>query len=347
MADLTIESRDPASLRNHTTNIQIYGDLRDDEFVESVRLHGIREPLIILPDDRIVSGHRRRQAAMICGIETVPVLVAHDLVDELDIQEALILHNRQRIKTNEQKAREAQHLMQIEQERAAARKAATQLKPGDKLRNGSTTGSGTNRTVEKQIQRETGEAAQRVAERLHVSPTTARNLTTAAKGIDEAEASGDPERAEAIRKTLNTKGARPAADLVKKRVKVHKATAPMPPCQVDGFRNEVPQELIPVFESRSAFMRISTMLRDATGAVKVLAGQPQGALLHLNSIQVHLEAVIEEVKNAAPYVVCPDCDGTGHSADDVCAECQGRKWVSKSSRTACPGGVQPRELQPA
>jgi hypothetical protein len=53
-------------------------DVTDERFislVESVKLHGILEPIVITVDGDIVSGHRRHRAAQIAGLESVPVKV--------------------------------------------------------------------------------------------------------------------------------------------------------------------------------------------------------------------------------------------------------------------------------
>src|SRR6185295_15594228 len=95
---ITYESRNPFKLKNHPLNSEIYGDTADDEFVKSCE-RGIEVPLLILGDDRIVSGHRRMQAARKLKMAEVPVIVRRDLVDPLDIEWAFIISNKTRPKT--------------------------------------------------------------------------------------------------------------------------------------------------------------------------------------------------------------------------------------------------------
>src|SRR5690606_17819586 len=99
--------------------------------VDSVAKKGVQVPLLITPEGVIISGHRRRQAAVIARLKEVPVIVRNDLTDPLDIEWVLIETNRQREKTAEVLAREAQKLFAIEEERAKKRQSATQAKPGD------------------------------------------------------------------------------------------------------------------------------------------------------------------------------------------------------------------------
>lgn len=75
----------PETLRTHLLNIKIYGDKPDPDFVELVRKYGVTEPIMVTPDNVIISGHRRNQAAKITDQETVPILVRSDLKTELDI----------------------------------------------------------------------------------------------------------------------------------------------------------------------------------------------------------------------------------------------------------------------
>ena len=116
------ETRPTSCLRTHQLNIDIYCDQPSAELMASVLAHGVIEPILITENNRIVSGHRRVAAAANVGLEEVPVRVVES-TDPLEIEELLIHCNKHRQKTNEQLAREAQHLMRIERERAKRRQA--------------------------------------------------------------------------------------------------------------------------------------------------------------------------------------------------------------------------------
>lgn len=111
-----IEWMAPEELRNHPTNLSIYGDSPDPELVASVKAHGVfpDHPIgyVLDGDFRvIVSGHRRNQAAKINKLESVPCIRLKELEgDELAIKERIILSNKQRVKSKEQLAREAETL---------------------------------------------------------------------------------------------------------------------------------------------------------------------------------------------------------------------------------------------
>jgi hypothetical protein len=65
----------------------------DDTLINSVKVHGIIEPLIVTPVNnryRIVSGHRRKKACTITGLELVPCRIKTFLSDD---HELLILFN--------------------------------------------------------------------------------------------------------------------------------------------------------------------------------------------------------------------------------------------------------------
>lgn len=124
MARNTYETRNPAVLKNHPLNIELYGDKPNDEFVASVKEHGVLEPIQIMPDNTIISGHRRNQAAKINRLKEVRVVVRNDLADNLDAELALLECNRQREKTNEERAREFRIRAKIEQQIAERRMLA-------------------------------------------------------------------------------------------------------------------------------------------------------------------------------------------------------------------------------
>lgn len=108
------------ALRPHPENKKIYGDSPDADLTMSVKKKGILTPLLITRTALILSGHRRWNAAKAAGLSTVPVTLFKSN-DELDILEALIESNRQRVKENEQIGREVDALLGIEQERAKRR----------------------------------------------------------------------------------------------------------------------------------------------------------------------------------------------------------------------------------
>jgi len=75
---------------------------------ESIREHGLQEPLVVTRDGWILSGHRRHTAARLAGLETAPCRV-HPLSRETEPEEFVQLlreFNRQRSKTLDEKLRE-------------------------------------------------------------------------------------------------------------------------------------------------------------------------------------------------------------------------------------------------
>lgn len=221
---MALEWIHPDELRNHPTNLSIYGDKPDPELVESVRLHGVFEdhPIGYVLDGEfrvIVSGHRRNQAARLTKQEMVPCVRLKDIEgDELAIEERIILSNKQRVKTNEQKAREAAILVEIESKRAAAKKASTLKQNSEK--SPKNTDVGTLPTSDK------GKTRERVADALGVSDKTARNLITAGKALEEAEAKGQDKKAERIKKGLEKSAAAGAEAAKPKAYKVEEKPSP-------------------------------------------------------------------------------------------------------------------------
>lgn len=188
----------PSELRNHPTNISIYGDTPDPELVASVKAHGVFEdhPIGYVFDGEfrvIVSGHRRNQAAKISKLEMVPCVHLEDIEgDPLAIEERIILSNKQRVKTNEQLAREASRLADIEAKRAEQRK----LKSLNNAVDSSSVSDDTN-----------GKTRQKVAESLGTSEATAQRLISAGKALEDAESKGHDKKAERIKKGLEKSAA--------------------------------------------------------------------------------------------------------------------------------------------
>ncbi len=76
------------------------------KLVQSVRKHGILEPLTLTLDDVILSGHRRHAAAECVGLEHVPCRYVEVYSDAENFVELLRQHNNQRVKTIDEQLRE-------------------------------------------------------------------------------------------------------------------------------------------------------------------------------------------------------------------------------------------------
>jgi ParB-like chromosome segregation protein Spo0J len=78
------------------------------ELVESIRQFGVLDPLVLTLDNYVISGHRRRMAAMFADLEFVPV--RYENIRRSDDPSGYVRllreHNRQRIKTNGERLRE-------------------------------------------------------------------------------------------------------------------------------------------------------------------------------------------------------------------------------------------------
>ena len=110
--------KNPKELKPHKTNIDIYGtESVDIDLVESIKNKGILEPLVILENNTILSGHRRWLAAKELKLERIPCR-SMSFSDDLDEKEALIEFNRQRKKTSSQIVKEKKLLDAIGYEKA-------------------------------------------------------------------------------------------------------------------------------------------------------------------------------------------------------------------------------------
>jgi hypothetical protein len=102
-----------SDLRPSPENDTLYRPVDPDDpevqaLARSIGEHGLREPIVVSGDGFIISGHRRRVACMLAGLDRVPVRrepVRRD--DDLDAFLVLLReHNRQRDKSLDEKLRE-------------------------------------------------------------------------------------------------------------------------------------------------------------------------------------------------------------------------------------------------
>lgn len=162
-----LEMRRVDWLKPHPLNQGIYRDGADAAFVASIRANGVLTPIIATPDGIMASGHRRREAARLAGLDEVPVII-REFADEDALLLCLIASNAQRRKTPEQYGREAGIVETVHGRRA----------------NGE------------------GHWYDLAGDLLAVSGETARKACATVKAMDEAEALGNKERAQRIREAL-------------------------------------------------------------------------------------------------------------------------------------------------
>jgi site-specific DNA-methyltransferase (adenine-specific) len=212
--------REVSSLKPHPRNRRIYGDEPIDELAEQIERTGKFEALIITPEDRIISGHKRWRAAKKLGWETVPVEV-RKYDDENDELEALLVANAYRDKNAEQMGREFTVWKEVEADKAKNRMQAT-------LKRGDVTPAPDNFPE----RGETGDARDKAA--AHVGFGSGKQAEKAEKVIqiaDKRTKEGKPEEAAALLKKLNTKSVHAAYNEIKEEVEPPKP-APPPPSQL-------------------------------------------------------------------------------------------------------------------
>jgi hypothetical protein len=130
-------------LRPCPENDELYGSQSLDdpdiiELINSIRAHGVREPIQISSDGVIISGHRRRFCAKAAGLRTV-LCIRRDISyigDREAFLKLLVEANSQRKKTAAMLMREA--LMKIDPEEARASMRRERQEKDDERRFGST-----------------------------------------------------------------------------------------------------------------------------------------------------------------------------------------------------------------
>ena len=185
---------DPTKLVKHPLSLKIYGEKADAGFDAAIKARGIDEPIVVAADQKtIVSGVRRRNAAIKAKITEVPILVRQDLTDKLDIEEAIIEANRHNEQTVEAKTKAFQRLKEIESERTAI-SSKKNLKQG---KNPTIPPSG-----ERLPHSENSRAAEKAAEQVGLSRKTLEKAAVVVDKITEADKAGDVETATELRETL-------------------------------------------------------------------------------------------------------------------------------------------------
>lgn len=232
----------PQLLKPHPINEKIYGkEAVDPGLVASIKEGGIIEELQVTPEHVIISGHRRRAAAIEAGLESVPVRVRFDLDTDDKVVWALIEANRtQRDKTFEQKIREIMEVndrLKAFRSEVANRYGVTKLDEIAEMEELDPKAVRTENAKELQTfikeNNPTGNTANEsllvALKHYGISKLHYSKARKAMIAIESFEADGKMSEAKEIRKALNTKGLK-AFDKVVNRLKgtpaVKKPTKP-------------------------------------------------------------------------------------------------------------------------
>jgi ParB-like chromosome segregation protein Spo0J len=344
------EMRAVCDLKAHPANAKIYGegDPADDAFTANVKEVGVGQPLVVLGDGTILSGHRRWRAAFRAGLEEVPVVVAEP-ADAAEAVYLLVKYNEQREKTNEQKANEARALLKVEKERAKARQ-----------KEHAGTAPGKPKTVPEhvpEVNDAPGEARDKVGEALGVSGKTAERMADVAEGIGRLEEAGEGGKAEEVRAALNGEGVAAAHRLLAEAAKRAEENGTLPPPEPppeDGLGIPLSAALVGPFEALDDFDEIRSAFRKLQKDVSALACRPGGEELRsrcgLNERDGKQTFRLDSLRDAAhavdacrPYTRCPHCANEANAAglgpdfiDPACKACRGTGWASKAAFAASP-----------
>jgi ParB-like chromosome segregation protein Spo0J len=192
MTATTLHTVPTTTLKPHPKNAAIYGHEDVRALAARIEQSNWIKPLVATPEQRIISGHRRWQAAKLLAIDTVPVEY-RSFESEEDELEALLLENENRDKTTEQKVREAQEWEQIERTRARQRQAM--------LNNIETASLRPNLDEAKDMGRSDDKAAAKVG----MKRSNYDKAKKVIKKADELREQGQEDKAEQLIDTLNHK----------------------------------------------------------------------------------------------------------------------------------------------
>lgn len=175
-------------LKHHPLSNAIYGPGIGEDLVESIRTLGVLQPILVARGSlEIISGNSRVQAARILGYEAIQGTYFSSEKD-LEVQQAVLESNSQRIKTNEQKIREYNARKTIESELALLKKV----------------GSDPNKKPSKAATREaTVKARDHAAKKIGVSAGVAEKATKVIAEADRLKEEGKVDESTELINALN------------------------------------------------------------------------------------------------------------------------------------------------
>lgn len=200
MTATTLHTIPTTALKPHPKNAAIYGQEDVRALAARIQQSNWIKPLVATTEHRIISGHRRWQAAQLLAIDAVPVEF-RAFENEEDELEALLLENENRDKTTEQKVREAQEWEAIERERARQRQQIA----------GELFGRGQDEPNEKLVPNlaqpiaDAGKSRDKAAAKVGMKRSSYDKAKKVVKKADELRKNGESAKAEQLISTLNHK----------------------------------------------------------------------------------------------------------------------------------------------
>lgn len=205
--ETSIVQKKISELKPHPRNEEIYGYNEDvSDLVEKIRKSGVVTTLTITDDNVIIAGNRRWKSCkqLVSEGDTRFCQVKCEVKDfetEWDALEYLVINNDTRIKTMEQKAREAQTLLEAEREKAKSRQATS-------------TGGAIPQLVAELPQAVNGKSRDIVAKKLHMkSGREVERAVKSVKTIDKLKSEGRDDDAKLIADVLNNRSVSTASEL--------------------------------------------------------------------------------------------------------------------------------------
>jgi len=311
---------DPRTLVDHPLNVQLYGASRpDDDFLDSIKRLGVLNPVEITKNRVVISGHRRKQAAVIAELPLIEVLIHTEDLDDLVIRQRIIESNRNREKTREQCAREYAELVRVEKELAKRRQATST--GGAAVRSGK---SASTKVVEAE---KAGVAKRIAAAKIGMSAPTAEKAAEVVQKIDEAEAAGDAAKAAELRQELNEGSVAAAHRKATGEADAPSGKSAAPPGVVlDENRQCVPEEMHFVFQARAEFDDMANQLREVLRTARRLTNYKYGSYIRFDELKLELDKATQNLRLARPHIICPWCKGNSQP----CESCRSQGWVPKS-----------------
>ncbi len=320
-----IEHVDPAKLRRHELNTEIYGDSPNEGLTASIEKHGIRNMPRVNADYTIIAGATRIQSARILGKKSVAILRHKTQLSDLEVRRQLILDNHepnQRERSKAVRAREYEALKAVEEEIARSRRAAA---------GGAKSASSKNDAALRDSN--SGKAKRRAAAGAGMSEPTAEMAAAVVRKADELRAAGDATSADGLIDKLNSG---PVASAYRAATQLPEQKAQSEAQTIEECKGLPPA----VAAAKAEFRSLAALHNQYVDKVRKLAATPGGALLRVQEIESDLGNARRGVAFSEPEARCPYCRGDGKYNGKQCTGCFGRGWVNASTYENAPSEMK-------
>jgi hypothetical protein len=103
---------------------------------------------------------------------------------------------------------------------------------------------------------------------------------------------------------------------------------------LDGLKNEVAEDLVPIFELREVVKSVKKKIKSGLDEIDEVSEKSGAKNISMQTVKADVNNIIRHLEDHMPHAPCPYCSGTGKdpegdSPNKRCGNCKGKKFLDR------------------